>query len=159
MRGTSDYIEAGMKCQMVNESNARAWAGMMKIVRVTCVFLRVTSACHSSAIRPFVRNPARDPNLARVQTQQVRKQDDRRPPPKFLTGFCSLPHFAPAICIPHFSLPSVRPSSLFPSALSNVRHTRERVSFANAFGDDGAEEEERCIPPVPPLQLRSARIV
>ena len=97
-----------------------------------------------------VRNPARDPNLARVQTAmptprrtapQVRKQDDRRPPPKFLTGFCSLPHFAPAICIPHFSLPSVRPSSLFPSALSNVRHTRERVSFANAFGDDGAEEE------------------
>ena len=140
-------------------------AHAMKMIKIYVSPLEIVLVRLSLIGNSPVRNPARDPNLARVQTAmptprrtapQVRKQDDRRPPPKFLTGFCSLPHFAPAICIPHFSLPSVRPSSLFPSALSNVRQTRERVSFANAFGDDGAEEEERRIPPrsAAPTSLR-----
>ena len=108
-----------------------------------------------------IRNPARDPNLEGAHRSGGREGESRAiaalPPclPQILDRFLfppspSFPLASPPLRIP----PSSLQSSLFLPALSNVHWTREQVSFANAFGDDGEKGARVLACPFPAARTR-----
>ena len=116
--------------------------------------------CHSSAIRPFAIRHVIQISKAHLARPGEKAQAGRSPPslpayPKFLTGFCFLPPPFPLTSPPLRIPPSSLQSSLFLPALSNVHQTREQVSFANAFGDDGEKGARVLACRFPHLELCS----